>query len=165
MTGVRIEIGGVEEASAALGAALAKTRNPRGLYGEIGRYLVDSTKRRFELERGPDGSPWPPSIRAQLEGGRTLTERGLLRDSITYEDSDRGVAVGTNVPYAAIHQLGGTIRPVAGNALKFRIGGQFVTVASVTIPARPFLGLDAEDEAELPAIAADWLGLEGGDAA
>lgn len=163
MTGVRVELR-ADEALGVLAAALAKARNPRGLYDAIGLSLVTSTQRRFEQERGPDGSPWPPSIRAQLEGGRTLFETGRLSNSITHEATDQGVAVGTNVLYGAIHQFGGTIRPVAGNALKFRIGGKFVTVASVTIPARPFLGIDAEDEAELPAIAQDWLDLEDGDA-
>ena len=98
---------------------------------QIGRYLVDSTLRRFERERAPDGSPWLKSARALAEGGRTLTDTGRLRGSIahTVTDGGRAVEVGSNVLYAAIHQFGGR----AGKGLR------------ATIPARPYLGIDDRD--------------------
>ena len=97
----------------------------------IGKYLVASTHRRFERERAPDGTPWLRSARAIAEGGRTLTDTGRLRGSITHTvtDGGRAVEVGSSVVYAAIHQFGGR----AGRERRARI------------PARPYLGVDERD--------------------
>lgn len=96
--------------------------------GFVEHLLVTSTVRRFERETGPDGMPWQPSQRALAEGGQTLTDKGLLRGSITHVARRDGVDVGTNVIYGAIHQFGsGDLERPTG------------------IPARPFLGLDDTD--------------------
>ena len=159
MTGIRIEVTGAEAALSQLQRAIEATANPRPLYDEIGAALVVSTQMRFEREETPEGAKWPASLRAIVEGGRTLTDTGRLMQSITHEASDSGVAVGTNVLYAAIHQFGGKITAKTGKGLVFKgAGDQWVRKQSVTIPARPFLGLDDEDEAEITAIAEDWLG-------
>jgi phage virion morphogenesis protein len=155
--GIRIRIDGASEVSGALRKAEAQAANPRGLYEAIGLSLVTSTQARFESGVGPDGAAWPPSIRALAEGGKTLIDSGRLMNSLTFEASDTGVLVGTNVLYAAAQQLGATIRPVAASHLTFRIGEQWISVDQVTIPARPFLGVDAEDEAEIVALVGDWL--------
>ncbi len=165
MSGVRYELTGAEDALAALERAVAQAENPQGLFENIGMSLVTSTQRRFETGSAPDGSPWPPSIRAMTEGGRTLVASARLMQSLTYEAFATGVAVGTNVIYAAVHQLGAVIRPVNARALFFRIGDRFITAQEVRIPARSFLGLDEDDEAEIGALAADWLlGPQGLDA-
>ncbi len=117
------------EVRAALGRMVGRLANPAPVLDEIGGRLVRSTIRRFELERGPDGMPWKPSRRAQEEGGQTLTDTARLRSSITHRVSGDAVEVGTNVIYGAIHQLGGQ----AGRG------------RSVTLPARPYLGVDAGD--------------------
>ena len=157
MTGVRIEISGAEPALAFLGEAAAKAANPRGLYAQIGAALVASTQNRFLAGQAPDGSPWPASIRALAEGGKTLIDTGRLMGSITYEASDDGVAVGTNVQHAATHQFGETIRPVSATRLVFQIGDRTIFATKVTIPARPFLGLDEDDKRDIPIIVEDWL--------
>lgn len=131
---------------------------------DIGQQLVTSVLMRFETGRGPGGAPWAPSARAQAEGGQTLVDTGRLRQSVTYLASAREVEVGTNVIYAAIHQFGGTIRAKTARGLAFTLpwlagpddDGRRV-VRSVTIPLRPFLGLDAEDAADISAIVADHL--------
>jgi phage gpG-like protein len=97
------------------------------------------------------------SIRALLQGGRTMTDTGRLAASITHEADEAGVAIGTNVAYGAIHQTGGTITAKTSSGLRFRVGGQWVTKQSVTIPARPFLGIDEDDEKEIEAISARFL--------
>ncbi len=51
----------------------------------------------------------------------------------------RGEWGSKDVRYALIHELGGRIEPVKGKFLKFRVDGNFVSVKSVTIPARPYL--------------------------
>lgn len=157
MAGVRMELEGADEALAALGLIVARIDHPRPLYDELGRMLTTSTGQRFEDEEDPEGNPWPKSIRALLDGGKTLTDSTALRGSITWEASDTGVSVGTNVIYAAIHQLGGIITAKTSAGLHFQIGGVWVTKASVTMPARAFLGVSDADETEILNIAGEWL--------
>jgi phage virion morphogenesis protein len=165
MTGVRLAIGGKEETLSELSAVLTRLREPRGMWDNIGASLVVSTQHRFEAGVSPEGSPWPPSIRARLGGGRTLIDTGRLMASLTHIASDPGIEVGTNVLYAAVHQLGATIKPKSAAALKFKIGDRWATASQVTIPARPFLGIDGDDEREIVAIAEDWIaGEEAGNA-
>jgi len=155
--GVGIRIDGTEAAGAVAAALAARADDPRGLFDRIGASLVVSTQQRFEAGREPDGSPWPPSVRALAESGQTLVQTGRLVQSLTHIPSEGQVEVGTNVLYAAIHQFGGTITAQPGKRLAFQVGGQKVFAKKVTIPARPFLGIDQDDEAEIAAIAEDWL--------
>lgn len=159
MSGARMELTGSEAALARLGETLARTDDKRGLFQAIGMSLVTSTQHRFEREAGPDGNAWPASLRKLVSGGRTLTESGELVRSITFIATEDSLAVGTNVPYGAIHQLGGTIKAKTARGLRFRsAAGGWVTKQEVTIPARPFLGLDEDDREEITALCADWLG-------
>lgn len=157
MAGVRIELTGAEEALARLGDIAARAEHPRGLWDAIGAALVTSTQMRFERGEAPDGSPWPPSLRALAQGGKTLIDSARLFQSLTHLPSDRGVEVGTNVVYAASHQFGATISPKAGEFLTFKVAGQWARKRQVTIPARPFLGLDDDDEREVLQIAEEWI--------
>lgn len=100
-----------------------------------------------------------------------------LAGSINYDATNDEARVGSPVEYAAIHQLGGTIQKPARQAKIYRkrdadgqIGRRFVKRSdadvvtdvtipahTITIPARPFLGLSAEDELTIGEIAEDWL--------
>jgi len=124
---------------------------------DIGRSLVASTEIRFERGHGPDGAAWTPSYRASSEGGKTLVKEHHLKDSITHDPSRDEVRVGTNVLYAAVHQFGATIRAKTSRGLRFRSGGNWVTKKQVTIPARPFLGVSRDDQAEIGHILADHI--------
>lgn len=154
--GLRVELQ-AEEALSALGKAVARAEQPRELYDAIGLLLLASTDLRFETEAGPDGNPWPKSMRALLDGGKTLTDTGHFRSTMAHEATDAGVAVGTNAIQGAIHQFGGIIRAKNAKALAFSIGGENVFVQQVSIPARPYLGLSDDDEADIIALAGDWL--------
>lgn len=110
----------------------------------------NSTRERFETETAPDGTRWKPSIRARMTGGRTLTRDGHLSGSITSGYGRDHAEWGSNRIYAGIHQGGGEIRAKGGGYLRFRLaGGGFRTVKSVTIPARPFLGLADIDKTDI----------------
>lgn len=158
---IAIRIG--DAASAGMAAVVARIDHPRGFFDDIGAALVVSTQERFDRETGPDGNPWPRSIRALADGGRTLTDTARLRNSITHLASDDQVAVGTNVPYAGTHQGGAVIRAKTSRGLRFRAAGNgaWVTKESVTIPPRPFLGLDAGDEAMIARRAESWISGDG----
>lgn len=167
MTGALFEISAPELARA--GVVLTEIERRASALApaldEIGMMLTTSTRRRFEEGRGPDGTPWIESGRAKAEGGRTLVDRGHLRDSITHRVEGHAVRVGTNRVYGGIHQFGGVIEGKSGS-LKFKTpGGGFVTVKSVTMPARPFLGLSDADRAEATVILEEFLSsplFEGG---
>lgn len=128
----------------------------RDLMERIGIVAENAISDNFEGERDPDGVPWKPSFRARAEGGKTLTDKGLLAGSITSNADADSAEAGSNMIYARIHNDGGVIR---GNPrLTFAIPGLgFRSVESVTMPQRQFVGWgrDALDDAK--AEAEDWL--------
>ncbi len=148
------------------GRLVGKIEDPSPILDEIGGRLVLSVERRFELEHGPDGAPWPKSGRAQAENGQTLTGTGRLRASITHSLQADAVEVGTNVVYAAIHQFGGktpprTIRPKRRKALYWpgaRHPVKKVEHPGSEIPARPFLGISRDDRAMIARVVSQHLG-------
>ena len=110
---------------------------------------LSALEERFATATDPKGRPWKPSLRAQLEGGQTLSDTGRLRRSFSVRATGPwGFTIGTNVRYAAPHQFGATIVPKKARALRFRLAGgrgrrkggkgRWVTAARVTLPARPF---------------------------
>lgn len=147
---------------------------------DIAEYLHQATDDRFRQQVGPDGSPWAPlspSTLARKKGGRILRESGDLQDTLRHQVSDDELLFGTDRPYGAIHQFGGKIEHAArSQQVYFRqgkdgsVGNRFVKKnrsnfaqwvsrgASVTeIPARPYLGLSAGDEAEALTIIGEYL--------
>jgi len=159
MAGARVETTIDDAALRALLARLsaAAEDQTRG-WDMVGAALVSNVQERFEGGQGPGRSPWPQSLRAKLEGGKTLIDSNRLASSVTHEPSARGVMHGTNLIYAAVHQFGTTIRPRSGERLAFRLAdGGFVQPREVTIPARPFLGIDDEQEGIVGAELEAWL--------
>lgn len=110
------------------------------LMEEIGEYVLSQTLLNFAQEKTPDGERWKPSRRAERDGGKTLQDRGHLRDSYAYEASRRKVDIGSNMIYAAIHHFGGK----AGRGKK------------ATIDPRPALGITDTDRAEIGAQVLDF---------
>lgn len=139
-----------------LDAALA---NPSSLMSELGEYELDSTKGRFKTMTAPDGTPWAPLSSLYKESkprnrDKILTLNGYLRSQMRWQpDGQDALLVGSNLPYARIHQEGGVIKPK--NAKALRIGGSFRS--SATIPARRYLGLSKEDRREIVTRTMDWL--------
>jgi len=141
--------------------------NARAMFDDIGGYLDSEVANRFVEGKDPDGNTWEPLSDAtlfariggaksrkkrggtrigairKLAGISTLINRGNLRDSITHNTfiDGSGVEHGSNKVYAAIHQFGGQ----AGRG------------KSVTIPARPFLGINGGDESMIDNIVEDHL--------
>lgn len=124
------------------------------LLQRIAGALRESATLRFHQGKAPDGSHWKKSRRALETGGQTLILEGRLRDSLAARVNAKSLEVGTNVVYGGIHQFGGIIRPKKGRALAVPgVGFR----ASVTMPARPYLGISADDEAEIRDITEAWL--------
>lgn len=127
---------------------------------QVGSEMIFRTEQRFVDEVDPWGIPWPKSLRAIEENGRTLFDRGVLFQSLTFIPSPTSVEWGTNKEYAPILQTGGTIRPVNGEFLKFKIGMNWITTRQSVIPPREFLGVNPADEIEISEILKDVLGNE-----
>lgn len=150
---------GAREVERALGGLLARFGDLTPLMERFGIVLETSTIERFDNERAPDGTPWLPSLRAKATGGKTLTDTARLKQSVRFIASPDQVEIGTNVIYARVHQEGATIRAKGDGRLKFRLAGGlgFRSPRQVVIPARPFLGVSADDQEELLGQAADWV--------
>jgi phage virion morphogenesis protein len=156
MSGIVIEAytNGLEALDGALARMAALGQRPRPIWEAIGQYGESSTRMRFKSQAGPDRKRWVPSIRAREVGGQTLVQKARLLRSIAHSSDNNGASWGTNVIYAGVHQFGAVIKAKSAGALRFRLpGGRFVTVKQVTIPARPYLGVNAEDGREMLAAA------------
>ena len=165
-------------------AMLARLGEPGtdDLMPRLGEYLQASTQKRFKSQTAPDGTAWAPlqpryARRKKYAKDKILTLRGYLRGGIHYQVTGAAeVEVGSNTKYAAIHQLGGSIdqnaqsrkvryRSVSGRVLfagkkhKKGVTERWVTRGAyqVNIPARPFLGISAEDDKEIRSIILDWV--------
>jgi phage gpG-like protein len=130
---------------------LAVLENPTDLWEAIGFAMKENTRLRITEQVDVDGQAFVPSYRAQEQGGQTLLDRGLLRNSITYFANKNGVEWGvpSEFPYAWILNEGGTIVPKTKPFLRFKIGGKFVSRRKVTIPKRQFLGFSTSDKQEV----------------
>lgn len=165
-----------------------------GAMHALGGHFVFSTQRNFETETAPDGSKWRPlsprTAEKRIGKGRNARKRGYshilrvtarLYQSIAYRVLPDGVEWGSNLVYARIHQLGGTIDMAPRQATVTmknirRRGNRFVRSGTkdatsrvvsirghqITIPARPFLGISAMDRQEVPLIVGDYLRKEAG---
>ena len=111
----------------------------RPLMKNIAGIFADSTEDNFAEEGRPDKwvelSEVTKNLRKEINKypGQILQVTGQLASSVnTYYDNDSAI-IGSNLAYAAIHQLGGQ----AGRNKK------------VTIPARPYIKLVEDDYDEI----------------
>ena len=116
-----------------------RSENLRPLMKNIAGVFAYSTEENFKEEGRPD--KWTDLVESTKKQrtktghypGQILQVSGQLASSIsTYYDNDSAV-IGSNLDYAAIHQL----------------GGQAGKNQSVTIPARPYLQLNNEEIIEV----------------
>lgn len=152
-----------------LATLAAKGRDLRPLMQDIGEEMHRAVEKNFAVGGRP--TPWKPSARSKREGGKPLTDNGVLRRSITVDADSQSVRVGTNVKYGPIHQFGGDIKRAArseifirnrarsGRFSKGTKSGQGFTFKEyvLTIPARPFLVIPDADKRRIEQIAADYM--------
>ena len=144
--------------AAALGTLAGFGRSPGGVLGAIGVKLASNTWMRFREGIDPSGRRWAdyaplnPLYASHKYGPSILVGAGMrggLQGSITSAVEGNAVLVGSNKIYAAVHQFGAVIRPKVASRLRFTMGGRAITARSVTIPARPYLGLSDTDRADV----------------
>ena len=148
-----------DQAELAFASLQAKSGDLSPLMDQVGALLEQSSRDRIEATNvSPEGVAWPVSLRAAEVGGPTLWDSGRLAASLTHIAGRDSVEIGSNLIYAGVHQEGATIYPKSASALSFRLpNGAFVSVGSVTIPARPYLGVSDADGEEIEALTADYL--------
>lgn len=186
MAGIKLELLKQDELEAAITRAIAVMDGEQSLLlDDIGNHLVNSTRRRAEREISPDGMPWAAlSPRYKKRKAATHPGRGLLHlnnemlgSRLSHQVYGSELFVGTHAKYGAIHHQGGTVnKPQRRTKLYYRqhkdgsVGHRFVkkkhsnfvqeaTIGahSFKIPARPWLGVSAEDRDAILAIANDHL--------
>ena len=129
---IRIDNKAVEEA---LLKVASKCEDLKPLMKNIAGIMADAVEENFEQEGRPD--KWQELAESTIKHrkktkhwpGKILQVEGQLATSITMQYDSESAVIGSNLEYAAIHQLGGQ----AGKGKK------------VTIPARPYLNLAKKD--------------------
>ena len=116
-----------------------RAKNTKPLMRSIAEDLDDSTEENFRVEGRPrwDRLKLATKKRRAKKGklGRILQVDRQLKDSISTEYTDTTAIIGTNKPYARIHQKGGTISHPRGYRIK--------------MPARPYIKLTKTEEKEI----------------
>jgi phage virion morphogenesis protein len=146
-----------------------RMQDPAEFYKAVGERLVNSATANFEREAGPDGTPWPalrPStlsqrIKNKVASTKILTATQALKASIIYQLESGGVRIGSPLAYAAVQQFGaeqGAFGAFIGRDKNGR--DHFHHLPWGDIPARPYLGVSAEDETEIIELAETWLEME-----
>lgn len=169
-----------EALRAAIGNLIANLKDTTPVMWKLSEIMIDASARAFDKNADPEtGTPWKPLSasrnRQRAKKGRSianiLQDSGLLVGSIARPSGQGAVReigpdhalVGTNVPYAAIHQLGGIIKREAapmtvrlrkknGRTMfaknthkRARIVDTVHKAYNITIPARPFIGVSPTD--------------------
>lgn len=106
----------------------------------IAQLVENQTRERIASEKaGPDGKAWPAwgakYARTRRQGHSLLVGEDNLLGSIQNYGAANQAVVGTNMIYAAAHQFG-----------------------TDSIPERPYLGLSADNRAEVEELVTDYLG-------
>jgi phage gpG-like protein len=162
------------EAREAIGHMLGLLQNPTPALDDIGEYLIVATKGRFATGTAPSGEKWKPNTALTLSRKKDTRplhgESGRLGQEILKFVDQAEVEIGSNLIYAGVQQFGakmgefgrysqlsrrdryeeGDWRRKAGTVKGFPIPWG-------DIPARPFIGLSADDAKNLLDIIQEHL--------
>ncbi len=144
---IELDLSELQTARKQLEQLRASMGDLRPLLEAIREDLLWSHEERAQREVDPQGHAWArlnPAYAAGKRGSRILRASGRMLSLSSRVEGDT-VVIGSGAKYAATHQFGATIRPKAKKALRFQMGGRWFTKKSVTIPARPFLGVSEQD--------------------
>lgn len=121
---------------------------------DIGNLAIKMAKRSFNTKSSPGGKPWAPISETTFRLGKPrgsppLVNTGRMKSGLLFRivkrRAGREVVVGTNKPYWIHHQFGKPRNRLPDTAIP------------APVPARPFLGASASDQAKFSRIIATWL--------
>jgi phage virion morphogenesis protein len=152
----------------ALTAAAEGVDDLTALMQDIGELMVERTKQNFREGSGPDGTQWAPRSQTTLDayarrgdkptGGPLVGVTKALSTTISHEAGPRSVDWGSNMIYAAVMQFGAAQGEFGARIGKDKNGRDFfMTIPWGDIPARPFLGVGADDETAILETIEDWF--------
>lgn len=137
----------IAQVQARLAHIKATGGNAQAALAAFGGVILNRIRMGFRLGRSPWGQAWLPlSIRL----GTPLRDTGRLARSITMAQGPNEITIGTNLIQAPVHQFGATIKPKTASILRFPGPGGFIFAKQVTIPARPFMPIGPDGNADLP---------------
>lgn len=122
----------------ALGDAVERLQDWQEPLAESGALLERRTKERFQDEKDPDGRPWAPLKKATLRRKKT---KAILRETSTLVASIRFL-------------------PPTKNQVKVVPGveyGIYPQLGTKYAPARPYLGITAQDVTDIRGIFEDYI--------
>lgn len=161
---------GSEDIARQMAALIKAGQDTAPLMADFGVHLESTTIERFDTQTAPDGTGWTPSKRAKEQGGKTLTDKGIMKSSVTNRSGNDHVMVGSNLKYFGVHDQGysgnvtvpehvRTTSMVFGRALagpiSFKVGS---FTRAMQMPQRQILGLSQENKDEFGALAEDHFG-------
>lgn len=138
-----------ESISADLAALVARLDNPADLMAEIADQWLQSTQDRVQAAQTPDGTPFAPRSQTTIDNyghtpfGHPLNKTGTMRRQIAAASGPDFAEIGSNAVQAAMMHFGGS------KAEYPKLWGD--------IPARPFLGVSEQDEADFRDTILEWL--------
>jgi len=135
------------------------------VWDTISDIIIESVHQNFEVGGRPDA--WPPSKKLS---GQTLVQSGALRDSV--QKSAQGpdfveIEAGAGLPYAKIHQFGGTINHPGSDKLQvFEVEGKKVFTRGtkphqITIPVRRYFRIQDEDVEKIAEALGEYFMIQG----
>lgn len=157
MFGVQFNVG---PSRAALRAAMHQLEDMTPIYTDIGEYMVEATRQRFQRGQAPDGSAWAPKSQNTIERYKAMGYGSLTRPligpgralsrQIQRIVSAHGVEIGSSLIYSGVMQ-DGAAKGAFGSDKRGR------SIPWGNIPARPWLGLSAEDDRTIVEIAEEHV--------
>lgn len=134
-----------DQITAALDGLVAHLGDMTQVMRAIGELLQDSTNQRFQRSEAPDGSTWAAKSPVTRGDDRRplYGPSGILNTTIALDLGPDHLELGTNTPYGAMMQFGGSKEAFP------HLWGD--------IPARPFLGISEDDRSGILETAEEWL--------
>lgn len=124
----KLEVKGVKQVNQYFNGAVNHLINPAYELAQVTRYMENTIfPKRFNDEKNPAGGKWKPSVRVLLNGGKTLTDKRDLRNSMRAKgtilgggrlDIDMYAKGKLNSIKAAVHNNGLRIRNRGGGLTK-----------------------------------------------
>jgi phage gpG-like protein len=136
-------------------------------FEDIGQILVESVMMNFVVSGRPEKwIPLKPATVARKGHARPLIDSGVLLNSVrisAFGEDFVEVSAGEGLPYALIHNFGGTIEHPGSDKLQaFEIDGHLVVTHhtephTIEIPARRFMLIQDEDIVAIKNYLAQYL--------
>lgn len=141
MAGITVEVINLKQVQQGFDRLKKNTSDLKPVFADIGEAMLNNTRDRLEAGKDIHGKAFIPlkakTIKYKKKNkDKILISEGDLFGQLAYQLVHGGVELGSDKKYAAIHQYG-----------------------SDAIPARPFLGLTSQDEADILDIIRDHIDL------